>query len=283
MKHSRRGFGVMISIAGAVVLSVSVLALPIFAIAQDVSRSREQDKARIVALTSAVEVVWHHHAGGRYHDSHTDEFLPPARPSGGKDHCLSVPSMVRNWSFPGIWWLSQPPQFSLVKGPRESYHPQQTVRREINPTAHRGRKQPMNDNLQNALATNFNNLASWVKQVGGATGDFISREAPLFVQEYVAWVFWSNVLAVMVLLGGAATMYGLGRWFHKKRTAFYARADLKYFDGEGWTIGMILSWIAAAVLVSAAAFHFAPAALKAKIAPRVLLVEKAAELVGIRP
>jgi len=197
----------------------------------------------------------------------------------------------------------------------------------------------VNDDLQSALASNFNDLAAWVKSAAGASGDFIAREAPLFVQEYVAWVFWRSAFAVLACLLIVAICVYLGRRLLPKNVAVsspdYAaylaaytqrmalRVQLeKDFDAanlgdkqryphsyDSRVLGHIAAHLPAepvapagtichtpflatcgayalfavpSLLILYPVYRNALDMIQVKVAPRVLLVEKAAELAGMK-
>lgn len=128
----------------------------------------------------------------------------------------------------------------------------------------------MNDDLQSALASNFNDLAAWVKSAAGASGDFIAREAPLFVQEYLAWEFWSHLAGAAICLFFVTVAAGL-----------LIAGLRKFSESDGWIPVCVVSGFVV-LCVTPGIFVNAYAAAKVKIAPRVVLVDKAAELAGMK-
>ena len=52
-------------------------------------------------------------------------------------------------------------------------------------------------------------------------------------------------------------------------------------DDCGWLVGTVVFMAASVVAVCMIVFNFVPNAIQAKVAPRVLLVEKAADLAGL--
>ena len=132
----------------------------------------------------------------------------------------------------------------------------------------------MDEELKKLLLTNFSDLAQWIKSAAEASGDFIAREAPLFVQEYSAWVFWSNLLMTLMFIGFALSMLPAFRYVSRNKEAF-SEPDVPY------ELVMTVLWAITLGFIAIGVTCFGRVAIKAKVAPRVLLVEKAAELAGM--
>lgn len=103
-----------------------------------------------------------------------------------------------------------------------------------------------------------------------ASKDFVAREAPLVVQEYLQWCFWEACL--WVVIDAVAVTLIMTVW---------TRACRRFADDGGDEFGILgigVGWLAAGGFVLSAIFN-AMAALQITIAPRVFLLERLAELV----
>jgi hypothetical protein len=47
--------------------------------------------------------------------------------------------------------------------------------------------------FEQAIASNIQDLSNWVKATSDKAGDFLSEQTPLYIQEYINWVFYSNL------------------------------------------------------------------------------------------
>lgn len=132
------------------------------------------------------------------------------------------------------------------------------------------------------LNQNFADLSEWVKTAADSTGAFIAREAPLFVQEFIRWTIVKGVAAAAAFLIAFVGLFLVCRWMyanHREATTV-PKKDYGNYDG-GWlgamagtgVIGVISMII---VLFPAGVLSTAGDAVKAYVAPRVLLVEKTA-------
>src|SRR5687767_8305602 len=59
-------------------------------------------------------------------------------------------------------------------------------------------------------------LLDWLKNAAEQGEAFVQREAPLFVEETLAWVFWSNVLYAIGATAAAAVVLLIGRTFYNR-------------------------------------------------------------------
>ena len=114
----------------------------------------------------------------------------------------------------------------------------------------------MNENMQAELA-------EWIKK----GGEFVEREAPLYVSEVIAWYFWSSTLAAAasfaVLAACIFAMFKFRKMILKKE---YGAPT-----PEGALVGMIGGCIALVCLILG--LTWTCEAIKAKVAPRVVVVE----------
>lgn len=52
------------------------------------------------------------------------------------------------------------------------------------------------------LINNINDLSGWIKESGDKVGSFVSEQTPLLIQEYLNWIFISNVTSLSVICLG---------------------------------------------------------------------------------
>jgi hypothetical protein len=106
-------------------------------------------------------------------------------------------------------------------------------------------------------------VLNWLKVRADGAEKFVLEQAPLYVQEVVAWVFWGNFLASMlcfatILVSGYSAFRFL-LWLGKDDNHEYAP--------------LIMFWAVPLVVSVIGFFQTAPQALKAHVAPRVVIVE----------
>lgn len=103
--------------------------------------------------------------------------------------------------------------------------------------------------------------------------EFAIEQAPLVVQEFLAWEFWSNVTIAAFSLA-AFIVAALALKFIRKVSL------KKPFDDCDFFIVFVGSAISlAAIIISTLAFASSTRhAVKAKVAPRIIILEKVREL-----
>lgn len=120
----------------------------------------------------------------------------------------------------------------------------------------------------------------WVSTTAEQIGDFAAKEIPPFITEYLTWKFWENVLHIG-LYGFAAVVFGLLLFGAYKVVRWIW---VRNFGGDDFvsylsTIALIIVTIVYSVNLC---INFPTQNLldcvKIKIAPKVYLIEKAAEL-----
>ena len=112
----------------------------------------------------------------------------------------------------------------------------------------------------------------------GRGAAFVEAEIPLVVQEYLSWYWWENTIGVvmdilfiiLVILLVKACMYS------------YKRLEAEEFDGDcNWWGGLVCSSVAAlviAVITSISLSLDVQNLVKVSVAPRVVILEKIAEV-----
>ena len=110
---------------------------------------------------------------------------------------------------------------------------------------------------------NINEAIDWLQQTGGSIQDFAVEQAPLYCREVVAWELWYGIAGIVL---GLAVLLG-GVWLVRKAMSMY-RDD---GDGTEAVPGMTgaLAIIGGVVIVAGSA----PSAIKAAVAPRLVIVE----------
>lgn len=107
--------------------------------------------------------------------------------------------------------------------------------------------------------------------------DFTSEQAPLVVQEYVAYEFWTHL--GMLLMCTALSIIWVVAGIKLIRKALTIDVD----DAPGTVFACVVPVIVTGLFVTGPAFFSIPynfdRTLKAAVAPRVLVLEKAADLV----
>lgn len=127
----------------------------------------------------------------------------------------------------------------------------------------------MNPETQQALNQFLQQALAGLQQAG----QFTLEQAPLVVQEYLAWMFWSSVLWAGCGVAMLLTALVLGLWVRSavKRVGW---------SRDGWP--EIPGVIGAVVLTVAGLSMVMPnieQAIKIKVAPRVVVMEKLQKMV----
>ena len=105
-------------------------------------------------------------------------------------------------------------------------------------------------------------------------GEFAAEQAPLLVQEFLAWTFWEATLAMIAWLLAAALLGLMCRKFCK-----WGRAAVSYLDQNPLFLGCVLSGLFGLVMLIPAAIN-AHKMVKVSVAPRVVLVEEVGRILG---
>ena len=102
-------------------------------------------------------------------------------------------------------------------------------------------------------------------------GDFVSEQAPMVAQEYLAWVFWSSALGAVGLMVAGVTGLVFSVLFLKQ---FLKNKEfIEHPEAMLTAIPIIIAGLAVGV-----GLQNAGTALKVSVAPRVVLLEKVSEL-----
>lgn len=125
----------------------------------------------------------------------------------------------------------------------------------------------MNKELQDRLIEYLGSLDVAVRQAGG----FVVEQAPLVVQELIDWTFWGGLVGAVAFSLLAAMFF----WVSRRCAARMDNID----NNPTWTFGCI---VAAGLFIACLGCAVVDAGnmIKAKLAPRVVVLEKIAELVN---
>ena len=102
-------------------------------------------------------------------------------------------------------------------------------------------------------------------------GDFVSEQAPMVAQEYLAWVFWSSALGAVGLLVAGCSGLVFGFLFLKRFLI-----DKDFMDHPELTLTIVP--VVLSCLAVGFGFKNASTFLKVTVAPRIVLLEKVSEL-----
>lgn len=124
----------------------------------------------------------------------------------------------------------------------------------------------MNEEIQSKLVDYLDRIEQTVE----AGGDFVATEAPLFVNELLAWTFWNNVI------GGFSVLTILLLPIAVAWLAIREMRRDKDFEGPGWFL--LAGAFAAALMICSISCGQFQKAVKVKVAPRVVIVEQLSDL-----
>lgn len=140
----------------------------------------------------------------------------------------------------------------------------------------------MNDELQQKLNESGAELIDWLKSAAENGGEFVAEQAPLLAAEIVAWHFWSSIClaGLFVCLGAVLAMGAYASYrFWKSAPSGYEGCDQTALSA---TVGLLCAAFAAASIIGGGGLH-AYEAVKAAVAPRIVLIEYAGKALGGSP
>lgn len=118
------------------------------------------------------------------------------------------------------------------------------------------------------LQTSAADLIAWLKSGADQGADFVMEQAPLLAQEIVAWEIWSNAASVVLLLLAAALVSVAARRFQ----------DWMEPGDRANRLGIMLSWFMVMGFIAAFVAFNLYDMIRPIVAPRLVILEKAAEL-----
>jgi len=117
---------------------------------------------------------------------------------------------------------------------------------------------------------NVNEAIDWIQKTGGSLQDFAVEQAPLYCREIVAWELWSNLSTV------------IGMSLCLVVASVILRKLCSLFDEGGSADEPLAYGILVTILASIVCFCFfvggVYGAVKAKVAPRIVIVEHLKEM-----
>jgi len=108
-----------------------------------------------------------------------------------------------------------------------------------------------------------------LEKTAGEAKEFIVEQAPLYVQEFLAWYFWSSIL----LAATGLLLFFVGFVYWKWFIPFAAKERDDYWDDER----KVLSWVGLLIICGFGIGTFLIGvidATKVSVAPRVVIVEE---------
>jgi len=129
--------------------------------------------------------------------------------------------------------------------------------------------------FQKMLTTHTDTFLQWATESAKTVGSFAAEQAPLYIQEYLRWMLVQNiVLAAGYIAAICAVVYFGKKWIPK---AIKFETDELGAPVFSIVFGAFPA-LAGCVFMAVQVFATVNLALKVYIAPRVVLVEKMAEL-----
>ncbi len=119
----------------------------------------------------------------------------------------------------------------------------------------------MNQNIQNWIIEQASNVTNWA-----------NAEVPLVIQEFLIWNFYSGLINIAGLLILSGIVFSLCIKFKKNIIE-----ALKYDDFLPVPISIITTTLV--ILLVTGLFYSVKDVIQIKVAPKVYLVEKAAEMI----
>lgn len=132
--------------------------------------------------------------------------------------------------------------------------------------------------VESQLTSDYAQLSQWIKDTAASTGSFLNEQTPLFIQEYLNWMFYSNLVCAVFFTALPVLILFISMLFFKKAVQNKENKDVAEGLIFGGSVGLVLagiSFIVFLMTVPQSSFK----CLKVKIAPRVMMVEKVGELI----
>jgi len=131
----------------------------------------------------------------------------------------------------------------------------------------------------------LNKVVEWTGETAEKIGDFAAKEIPPFITEYLTWKFWENAFHIILYAGSVIGAIIIVGCMVKFTMHCFKKKDENGYSSD-WEFASVLSTIISAVcsvLFFCIALKEFPSknildCMQIKLAPKVYLVEKAAEL-----
>ena len=116
----------------------------------------------------------------------------------------------------------------------------------------------------------------WVGEVADGSKEFILEQAPIYAQEIIAWHFWSNtIVAVLCLISLIPLIKYTNKWLKRIKDIKEENKGLSVLYGQDveGPIAIVSLLVCTIIVVILMASSSSIDAAKAKMAPRVLIME----------
>ena len=135
----------------------------------------------------------------------------------------------------------------------------------------------------NICKQNTTEFLDWAKLTASKTTNFVSEQTPLYIQEYLAWIFWENLLWVVIIFSSAIISSCLTIKFYKQIVGwcdpYLCSKESKCFSiNNVFFLFFTICSVASLITVFTAGIPSLSTVIKVKVAPRVIIVEKIKEL-----
>ena len=134
-------------------------------------------------------------------------------------------------------------------------------------------------------------VGNWITETAQQIGDFAAREIPPFINEYLTWKFWENafyifshfmILAILIVI--ALIVWKIAKYLKKKQNECLEkehRSDASDYETGFYITSIILIiYVISSLSIWTAQFptENVKNCIQIKIAPKVYLIERGAEL-----
>ena len=151
----------------------------------------------------------------------------------------------------------------------------------------------------NILKQNTAEFLDWAKLTASKTTNFVSEQTPLYIQEYLAWIFWENLLWVVIIFSTTIVFPILAVKFYKQIKGWdetkhncnrhccdvneagkcsLKGTDTRFGFNNVFFLFFTICSVASLITVFTAGIPSLSTVIKVKVAPRVIIVEKIKEL-----
>lgn len=140
----------------------------------------------------------------------------------------------------------------------------------------------MDESMKQAAAENAEELVAWVKGLATEGEEFVREQAPLLAQEIIAWRFWENAVQAAAWLVLMVAMICIATIMFRLM-AKLLRAEEGCEDDADKFVVFTIVFAVTAILAICSGFGLMDdgrEAIKAAVAPRVVLLEELRRLAG---
>lgn len=126
--------------------------------------------------------------------------------------------------------------------------------------------------LENEIQQRITRYLDAIESSAQGAGEFVFEQTPMLAQEYLAWSFWCAVITSVTLLVAGCIVIAVSYVF-VRRTLASSKSFEEYPEVMLVVFPVMLSIVAIGLSIESAS-----RAVKVKVAPRVVLMEKVLEL-----